>query len=127
MRLQQRTEALHDRPLAGLRVFDMTRVLAGPGIHDDFVAALTEQARNTRTTYEGGAGDADALVPPVNNVNQLAHVTGFLDRAADLADRRVASDLLERLGFTGGGHGEKARRLRPPNPRHRLRRTDGRI
>src|SRR4051794_33595231 len=26
-----------------------TRVLAGPGVHDDFVAALTEQARNTRT------------------------------------------------------------------------------
>src|ERR671912_432166 len=58
-----------------------TRVLAGPGIHDDFVAALTEQARNTRTTYEKGAGDEDALVPPVNNANQLAHVTGFLDRA----------------------------------------------
>src|SRR5215218_10361112 len=31
-----------------------TRVLASPGIHDDFVAALTEQARNTRTTYENG-------------------------------------------------------------------------
>ncbi|HST96913.1 MAG TPA: gamma-aminobutyraldehyde dehydrogenase [Geodermatophilus sp.] len=60
-----------------------TRVLAGPGIHDDFVAALTEQARNTRTTYENGAGDEDALVPPVNNANQLAHVTGFLDRAPD--------------------------------------------
>src|SRR3712207_7973141 len=40
-----------------------TRVLAGPGIHDDFVAALTEQARNTRTTYDNGAGDEDALVP----------------------------------------------------------------
>jgi betaine-aldehyde dehydrogenase len=26
-----------------------TRVLAGPRIHDDFVAALGEQARNTRT------------------------------------------------------------------------------
>jgi betaine-aldehyde dehydrogenase len=63
-----------------------TRVLAGPGIHDDFVAALTEQARNTRTTYENGAGDVDALVPPVNNANQLAHVTGFLDRAPDHAE-----------------------------------------
>jgi betaine-aldehyde dehydrogenase len=28
-----------------------TRVLAAPGIHDDFVAALTEQARATGTTY----------------------------------------------------------------------------
>jgi betaine-aldehyde dehydrogenase len=63
-----------------------TRVLTGPGIHDDFVAALTEQARNTRTTFENGAGDEDALVPPVNNANQLAHVTGFLDRAPDHAE-----------------------------------------
>jgi betaine-aldehyde dehydrogenase len=58
-----------------------TRVLAAPGIHDDFVAALTEQARATSTTYEKGAADPDALVPPVNNAAQLAHVTGFLDRA----------------------------------------------
>src|SRR5690349_7527537 len=57
-----------------------TRVLAAPGIHDDFVAALTEQAQATSTTYEKGADDPDALVPPVNNANQLAHVTGFLDR-----------------------------------------------
>jgi betaine-aldehyde dehydrogenase len=58
-----------------------SRVLAAPGIHDDFVAALTEQARATTTTFANGAGDADALVPPVNNVDQLARVTGFLDRA----------------------------------------------
>src|SRR5215212_12061554 len=58
-----------------------SRVLAAPGIHDDFVAALTEQARRTTTTYAKGAEDADALVLPVNNANQLAHVTGFLDRA----------------------------------------------
>jgi betaine-aldehyde dehydrogenase len=58
-----------------------TRVLAAPGIHDDFVAALTEQARATGTTYEKGAEDDDALVPPVNNADQLARVTGFLDRA----------------------------------------------
>jgi betaine-aldehyde dehydrogenase len=58
-----------------------TRVLAGPGIHDDFVAAITEQARGTSTTYAKGADDPDALVPPVNNAAQLARVTGFLDRA----------------------------------------------
>ena len=58
-----------------------SRVLAGPGIHDDFVAALSEQARGTATTYANGAADEDAMVPPVNNATQLAHVTGFLDRA----------------------------------------------
>ena len=69
-----------------------SRVLAGPRIHDDFVAALTEQARNTSTTYENGAGDEDALVPPLNNANQLAHVTGFLERAPGHAE------------VTAGGH-----------------------
>src|SRR3954469_16761575 len=63
-----------------------TRVLAGPGIHDDFVAALTEQARSTTTTYENGRADEDAFVPPVNNANQLERVTGFLDRAPSHAE-----------------------------------------
>ena len=76
-----------------------TRVLAGPGIHDDFVAALSEQARNTRTTYENGAGDEDALVPPVNNANQLAHVTGFLDRAPDHAEVTAGGRRLGDRGF----------------------------
>jgi betaine-aldehyde dehydrogenase len=59
-----------------------TRVLAGPRIHDDFVAALSEQARNTRT---GAPDDEDVLYGPLNNANQLAHVSGFLDRAPDHA------------------------------------------
>ena len=63
-----------------------TRVLAAPRIHDDFVAALTEQAKKTTTTYANGAGDEDALVPPVNNADQLARVTGFLDRAPGHAE-----------------------------------------
>src|SRR4249919_2482049 len=57
-----------------------TRVLAAPGVHDDFVAALAEQAKATRTTFENGPGDEDAMVPPVNNVNQLERVLGFLHR-----------------------------------------------
>ena len=57
-----------------------TRVLAGPGIHDDFVAALSEQARNTRT---GAPDDEDVLYGPLNNANQLAHVSGFFERAPD--------------------------------------------
>jgi betaine-aldehyde dehydrogenase len=57
-----------------------TRVLAGPRIYDDFVAALSEQASSTTTTQQNGPGDDDALVPPVNNANQLDRVLGFLDR-----------------------------------------------
>ncbi|TQM03029.1 gamma-aminobutyraldehyde dehydrogenase [Pseudonocardia kunmingensis] len=69
-----------------------SRVLAGPRIHDDFVAALTAQAAATTTTYANGAGDEDALVPPLNNADQLARVTGFLDRAPSHAE------------VTAGGH-----------------------
>ncbi|MEV1288702.1 gamma-aminobutyraldehyde dehydrogenase [Micromonospora sp. NPDC049679] len=59
-----------------------TRVLAGPGVYDDFVAALAEQARNTRT---GTPDDADVLYGPLNNANQLARVAGFVDRLPDHA------------------------------------------
>jgi betaine-aldehyde dehydrogenase len=55
-----------------------TRVLAGPGIYDDFVAALTEQAEATRT---GAPDDEDVLYGPVNNGTQLARVAGFVERA----------------------------------------------
>jgi len=76
-----------------------TRVLAAPGIHDDFVAALTEQARSTRTTYDNGPGDEDALVPPVNNANQLERVTGFLDRAPSHAEVTAGGRRLGDRGF----------------------------
>ena len=58
-----------------------TRVLASPRIHDDFVAALTEQAKNTRT----GAPDDDVLYGALNNQNQLERVTGMLERLPDHA------------------------------------------
>jgi len=59
-----------------------TRVLAGPRIHDDFVAALGEQARNTRT---GPPDDGDVLYGPLNNSNQLTHVSGLVERTPDHA------------------------------------------
>jgi betaine-aldehyde dehydrogenase len=59
-----------------------TRVLTGPGIHDDFVAALAEQAKNTKT---GLPDDADVLYGPLNNANQLERVGGFFDRLPDHA------------------------------------------
>jgi betaine-aldehyde dehydrogenase len=55
-----------------------TRVLAGPRVHDDFVEALTEQARNTRTA---GPDDAEAAYGPLNNANQLERVRGMVERA----------------------------------------------
>ncbi|MFG1673189.1 gamma-aminobutyraldehyde dehydrogenase [Micromonospora sp. NPDC049282] len=73
-----------------------TRVLTGPGIHDDFVAALTEQARNTRT---GGPDDADVLYGPLNNANQLARVSGFVDRLPDHADVTTGGARIGERGF----------------------------
>ena len=59
-----------------------TRVIAGPRIHDDFAAALAEQAKATRV---GLPDDEDAFVGPVNNANQLERVSGFLHRLPDHA------------------------------------------
>ena len=62
-----------------------TRMIVAPKIYDDFVAAMTEQAKGTSTTFEDGPG-GDALVPPVNNANQLERVLGFLERAPKHAE-----------------------------------------
>jgi betaine-aldehyde dehydrogenase len=59
-----------------------TRVIAGPGVYDDLVAALAEQARGTRT---GPPSDPDVLYGPLNNANQLARVSGFVERLPDHA------------------------------------------
>lgn len=57
-----------------------TRVLAGPGVHDDFVAELTERAQATTT-----GAHPDAAYGPVNNEAQLATVSGFVDRLPEHA------------------------------------------
>ncbi|RYU12386.1 gamma-aminobutyraldehyde dehydrogenase [Nocardioides iriomotensis] len=59
-----------------------TRVLAGPGAHADFVAALTEAAKGIRT---GMPDDEDVLYGPLNNTNQLERVAGMVDRLPDHA------------------------------------------
>jgi betaine-aldehyde dehydrogenase len=76
-----------------------TRILAQSGIHDEFVAALADQARSTKTTFAGGARDEDALVPPLNNVNQMEKVMGFLDRAPSHASVAVGGGQQGDRGF----------------------------
>jgi betaine-aldehyde dehydrogenase len=72
-----------------------TRVIASPGVYGDVVAALAEQAAGTKV---GKPDDDDILYGPVNNMNQLAHVSGFLERAPDHA--RVAAGG-SRIGDSG--------------------------
>ncbi|MEV4320175.1 gamma-aminobutyraldehyde dehydrogenase [Actinocrispum sp. NPDC049592] len=67
-----------------------TRVLVAPAVHDEFRAALAEAARATTT----GAPDQDVTYGALNNANQLARVSGFIDRlpghaAVDAGGERV--------------------------------------
>jgi betaine-aldehyde dehydrogenase len=72
-----------------------TRVLVQAGIYDDFVAALGEAVAATKT---GMPDDEDVLYGPVNNPNQLAHVSGLVERAPSHA-RLVTGGA--RVGDTG--------------------------
>lgn len=66
-----------------------TRVLVAAGIHDDFVAALAEQARATRT---GMPDDEGILYGALNNADQLARVSGMVDRLPDHAELLAGGD-----------------------------------
>ncbi len=75
-----------------------TRVLASPGIHDDFVAALAAQAKDSAKT--GLSDDEDVLYGPLNNANQIDRVMGMLSRAPEHASvaaggHRVGGDLAD--------------------------------
>jgi betaine-aldehyde dehydrogenase len=59
-----------------------TRVLAGPGVHNDLAEALAEQARGQTVA---GPDVEDADFGPLNNPAQLERVTGFLTRLPDHA------------------------------------------
>lgn len=76
-----------------------TRVLVAPGVHDDFAAALAEQARATKV---GLPDDDDAALGPVNNPAQLERVTGFLDRLPDHAQVRAGGSRLTADTFANG-------------------------
>ncbi len=73
-----------------------TRVLAAPGIHDDFVAALAEYAKGSAPV--GRPDDDDALFGPVNNAHQLQRITGFLDRLPDHAAVAAGGHRVTALG-----------------------------
>jgi betaine-aldehyde dehydrogenase len=73
-----------------------TRVLVAPGIHDDFVSAITEQAKNTKT---GTPEDEDVLYGPLNNPNQLEHVSSMVERLPDHAEVVTGGQKVDGSGF----------------------------
>jgi betaine-aldehyde dehydrogenase len=73
-----------------------TRVLVGPRIAQDLTAALAEQARGTVT---GGLDVEDAYYGPLNNPNQLARVSGFLDRVPSHATVQAGGHPISGPGY----------------------------
>ncbi len=73
-----------------------TRVLAGPGVHDAFVEALTEQAKGT---VVGDPLDENTYLGPVISEVQRDRVEGFLARKPDHATITAGG---ERAGDNGG-------------------------
>ncbi|MGH3320950.1 MAG: gamma-aminobutyraldehyde dehydrogenase [Streptosporangiaceae bacterium] len=73
-----------------------TRVLAGPRVHDDFVAALTEHAGEVKT---GPPEDDDVFFGPLNNADQLARVSGFVDRLPEHASVRSGGSRVGDRGY----------------------------
>jgi betaine-aldehyde dehydrogenase len=73
-----------------------TRVLAGPGVHDEFVAALTDQAKNTRT---GLPDDEDVLYGALNNETQLERVSGMVGRLPDHANVEIGGRRQGSVGY----------------------------
>ena len=72
------------------------RVLVGPGVHDDFLAALTEQARGTKA---GMPDDEDAALGPLNNASQYDRVAGLVDRAPDHAHVEAGGSRVGDAGY----------------------------
>jgi betaine-aldehyde dehydrogenase len=60
-----------------------TRLMVQDGIYEEFLAAMTESVRKTKTGYD--PSDDDILYGPINNANQLGHVSGIVGRAPDYA------------------------------------------
>ncbi len=73
-----------------------TRVLAGPGVHDDFVSEITARAKEMKT---GDPNDPDTFFGPLNNSNQLERVTGFLERAPGNAEVTTGGHKVDGPGF----------------------------
>jgi len=61
-----------------------TRILVHESVHDEFLALLVAEVKANAIT--GDPGRDDILYGPVNNINQLERVQGFIDRLPDHAN-----------------------------------------
>jgi betaine-aldehyde dehydrogenase len=72
-----------------------TRVLVEESAYDKFVTLLAEQAKGMKT----GAPEEGAFFGPVNNLNQLERVSGFLDRTPSHAEVLTGGKKVARAGY----------------------------
>ncbi len=73
-----------------------TRVLTGIDVHDAFVEALVDQAKNQTV---GGPDNTDADFGPLNNAAQLERVSGFIQRLPDHARVLTGGDRIGDRGY----------------------------
>ena len=74
-----------------------TRVLCQGGIYEEFVSELGKAAAATRTGWD--PDDEDILYGPINNVRQLGHVSGLVERAPGHARLVTGGHQLQRDGY----------------------------
>jgi betaine-aldehyde dehydrogenase len=74
-----------------------TRLLVQEGIYDEFMAELVTYAKANAIT--GSPLDSATMFGPVNNVNQLAQVTGFIERLPDHASIELGGSAVEGAGY----------------------------
>ena len=73
-----------------------TRVVCGPKIYSEFIAALAEQATGTKT---GAPTQLDAAYGPLNNAAQLARVAGLVDRTPSHARVITGGETVAQDGY----------------------------
>ncbi len=76
-----------------------TRVLASRRVEDDLAAALVEQAGEVKLSKDEEPGSEDFFIPPVNNSNQLDHVSGLVERAPSHAKVLAGGERVTDDGF----------------------------
>ena len=73
-----------------------TRVVCGPKIYSEFIAALADQAASTKT---GAPTDVDVAYGPLNNAAQLSRVSGMVERTPSHARVVTGGEQLSHDGY----------------------------
>ena len=74
-----------------------TRVVVQQGVYQEFVDRLTAAAAEAKTGYD--PADEDILFGPINNANQLAHISGLVGRTPSHARVTTGGARVGERGF----------------------------